>query len=494
MPNKQTNSPIGLIILGAIFVLIPASFIALRLFTPSDGARISEGERLFTEKGAIVSPYDPGDPQWQAGDVVTAVAGVDMKTWAARLFVPGIQRPALEKGDRVEYKIERDGQIIEQTIELGPYPFRAVLVQYWGAMLFAFGSQVVAIFVLIKKPEDPAARVLFLWAMSASHTYAWSFFLQLSDFVGGTGFWLFNLATPGLWLVNWPAGLHLVLVFPRPVEIIRRRGWIVPALYLLSFGIFIIEVAWWWFIEKNILLWLNFRSTAENMVAGIFLAATMITLIGRFIFGLTDIERMQMRWVVFGGAITGTITLIFWIITPQVLGRTFLNPNLLGLVLLLFPISLAVAIVRHQLFDIDVIIRRTLVYSALTGILALIYFASVVIIGQLLQLLTGQVSSAGIVISTLMIAALFTPLRRRIQDIIDRRFFRRKYDAEKALDRFAGMARSETDLERLEAALLGVVNETLEPERSQLWLKNQTNAPAGELISTSKSVNRTPRQ
>jgi hypothetical protein len=137
----------------------------------------------------------------------------------------------------------------------------------------------------------------------------------------------------------------------------------------------------------------------------------------------------------------------------------------------LLPLCLGIAITRFRLFDIYIIVRRTLVYTILTVLLGLVYFGGVTLLQRLFTATSGQSSPAALVISTLLIAALFNPLRHRIQGFIDQRFYRRKYDAEKALADFAATARSETDLAQLSARLAGTVQEALQPEQVSLWLK-----------------------
>jgi hypothetical protein len=144
------------------------------------------------------------------------------------------------------------------------------------------------------------------------------------------------------------------------------------------------------------------------------------------------------------------------------------------LALLLVPVCTYIAILRYNLYDIDVVINRTLVYGSLTATLVALYFGGIVVLQSVFVLLTGQRSTLAVVASTLLIAALFTPLRRRIQSFIDRRFYRRKYDARKTLESFSSKLREETDLEALRGDLVGVVRETMQPAHVSLWLRPET--------------------
>jgi len=144
---------------------------------------------------------------------------------------------------------------------------------------------------------------------------------------------------------------------------------------------------------------------------------------------------------------------------------------IIWLIFLGFPLVIVIGIFKYRLDDIDVIINRTLVYALLSAILAITFFGSVVLLQSLFATATGQQSPVIIVISTLLIAALFNPLRVRIQNWIDRRFYRRKYDAERVLAQFAQTARDETDLDRLTSELIRVVQETMQPAHVSVWLK-----------------------
>jgi hypothetical protein len=213
-------------------------------------------------------------------------------------------------------------------------------------------------------------------------------------------------------------------------------------------------------------------AVAAALVVGVCMVASAISVIVRARHA-GRVERHQIKWLAYGGAVVvGAIfvggVISIWSVTISI---AVITVALLGL-----PGITGVAIVRYRLYDIDVLINRTLVYGALTGMLALVYFGGVVTTQAIFRALTGQEQQPqlAVVVSTLVIAALFNPLRRRIQSFIDRRFYRRKYDAAKILEAFSIKLRSETDLNTLSDDLVGVVRETMQPAHISLWLRPDT--------------------
>src|SRR5215217_3590474 len=195
-------------------------------------------------------------------------------------------------------------------------------------------------------------------------------------------------------------------------------------------------------------------------------------------------ERHQIKWIAFAASVVVVVYAIAMIasfVFPEESWTTAGSVwwlNLLTYAVLssftLVPIAVGIAILKYRLYEIDIIINRALVYGPLTATLVALYFGGIVVLQRLFVLLTGQQSTLAVVASTLLIAALFSPLRRRIQSFIDRRFYRRKYDARKTLEAFSAQLRNETNLEALSDDLVGVVRETMQPAHVSLWLRPKT--------------------
>ncbi len=186
------------------------------------------------------------------------------------------------------------------------------------------------------------------------------------------------------------------------------------------------------------------------------------------------VERQQIKWFVPAASLFPPTLLALGLGSVLDVQPLILFAFALGqIAFTVMAIASGIAILRYRLFDIDIIIRRTLVYTLLTGALTLLYFGAVTLLQGAFRGLSGQNSPVAIVLSTLLIAALFSPVRRRIQRFIDRSFYRRKYDAAKTLAEFAASSRNEVDLEQLAAELMRVVQYTVEPVTLSLWLKQE---------------------
>jgi hypothetical protein len=270
-------------------------------------------------------------------------------------------------------------------------------------------------------------------------------------------------------LVGVAAILLFMYVFPDGRFVPRWARWLaLVSIVVFAPGILFpySSLSLWWHPLLNVLV-----------SAGVF-GAIVFVQVHRFRRVSDATQRQQTKWVVLG-IVAAAVGYCVFLVLNLLQGGVMVS--LLGytaaLFLLVFLlISIVVAVSRYRLYDIDLIINRTLVYSVLTALLVLVYFGSVTAAQALLRPLTGQGSSLAVVVSTLVIAAVFNPLRRRVQAFIDRRFYRRKYDARKTLEAFSAKLRDETNLNALSNDLTSVVTETMQPSHVSLWLRPDTSS------------------
>jgi hypothetical protein len=207
----------------------------------------------------------------------------------------------------------------------------------------------------------------------------------------------------------------------------------------------------------------------------VLIAAAVVSLLLRQLYA-RGVERQQTKWFTYTSAVAASGAILQYIISEPFelvwLGGVGYALVLIGLVGI--PISMGIAITRYRLYEIDLLVNRTLVYGSLTAMLVALYFVGIVVLRRVFVLLTGQQSTLAVVASTLLIAALFTPLRRSIQGFIDRRFYRSKYGARKTLEAFSAKLRNDSDLDALSDDLVGVVRETMQPAHVSLWLRSDT--------------------
>jgi hypothetical protein len=294
------------------------------------------------------------------------------------------------------------------------------------------------------------------------------------------------------WLGNWlwmPAvGLfatYLFLLFPDgrlPSRRWRPLAWFSGAVIVvlsLGFGLAPGPVA---SLPRGIrnpfglegLPWLSDAANVGFPLLALCILASVASLVLRYRHSREE-EREQIKWIAFSASVVGLLFLIGLVISliygSEPPSWTRLLDGVTSLSYTGVPIAVGFAVLKYRLYDIDLIINRTLVYGSLTATLVALYFGGIVVSQRVFVILTGQQSTLAVVASTLLIAALFTPLRRRIQSFIDRRFYRRKYDARKTLEAFSAKLREETDLEALNNDLVEVVRETMQPAHVSVWLR-----------------------
>ncbi len=299
-----------------------------------------------------------------------------------------------------------------------------------------------------------------------------------------------------VWLSNWvwllliiPL-LYILLLFPSGRPLTPRWRWVGVAAIAWA-TLFVLMVTLSQKLTTPELMFNNpvgvLREATVELLAGVWIVGLLVLVVACAVSlfiryrRADDTEREQIKWLLYACA----VFLVMFVggTVSGVSGTTTLGGHIwgvfFGLSIVMLPAAIGIAILRYRLYEIDLLINRTLVYGVLTAMLVLFYVGGVVSLQYAFRTLTGQESQIAIVASTLAIAALFNPLRRRVQAFVDRRFYRRKYDARKTLEAFSAKLRDETDLETLNNELVGVVRDTMQPAHVSLWLRSPTGVREG---------------
>jgi hypothetical protein len=341
-------------------------------------------------------------------------------------------------------------------------------------------SWLVALLIFLAKPGEPLGLFMAIFLLA----YGGSFGSTPDMIIAGLpAFVPWLIAGLGLISVQWgfTAFALFLYLFPDGHFVPRWTRYLVPLALLLDLNTMLTSN--YIFLQREAFS----MGLPNNLVTALHIVVVPLGLAAQLYryLKVSDLQqRQKTKWVVYGGLLAVFVLVAVVMLTLLIEGSQttieLLAPEVVPLVFVLFPLSLGVAILRSQLWDIDVIIRKTVVYGVLTILLTLAYLGSVVVIQGLFTAVSGQRSPVALVVSTLLIAALFAPLRQKVRDVIDHRFYRRKYDATRTLAAFARTARDEVDLETLTAELLKVVQETVQPANLSIWLRQSEKAKAGQ--------------
>jgi two-component system NarL family sensor kinase len=429
-----------LIWLAGVLIWLPASaFLALRAALPWDGAWVSV---IAPRPGQVTVVAAAVGSALQAGDVVLAVSGRPIgealrEAMAAPLRISRLGQPA----ERVAYRVERDGRSTEIAVVLQPGSVTLPL-RRWGILLFGLVFQIVGAFLLIRRPADPAVRAIFLTAACLlSYSILRAAELHVGEILSGPSWWLCLLVGVAV-NIGWQVGLvWLALTFPRPHPWLRaRRRWAL-ALAAMSIG------------GAVLMMTPAFRA-ASDPLRGLSALPALLLLLQAALFGLAAIcfvtnyrtlgaeDRQRAGWVVLAFAATVVIGLALSTIPDvlmQITRRPNLTPveaalrnNLVWVAALAIPAAFAVAILRHRLFDLNLVINRTLVWGALTALTMGLY---VLIVGALSALFRAGASPLAFFLATGVVALLFQPVRQRLQRAVNRLMYGDRDDPYAALSR-----------------------------------------------------------
>lgn len=344
-------------------------------------------------------------------------------------------------------------------IQMMEFPTIDFLRFFWLPYLIGLIYFAIGFIVYLVRSQSPVGRVFTFFCMMASISSALLFDIMTTH-VGST-IWTMSISLQGGALVS------LGLLFPVPLRPVNKVPWLRFLPYIVSLGLTI-----WGLVVVNdmanpwhyILAWRY--SYIYNSIGILFFLGMMIA---RQRALPTPVLRQQTRIVLLGGLLA-FLPIALWLGAPIFGFFIRWNPDVILPFLLIFPLSIGVAIIRYRLWDIESLINKAMVYGAVTVILGLIFIISVFSLQRLFTTVTGSESDLAAIISTILIATLFNPLRIRIQENIDRRFYRQKYDAEQTLMAFSQAVRDEVDLDKLSERLLAVIDETLEPSGAAMVL------------------------
>ena len=406
-------------------------FVWVRASTPSDGARISFYGDGWSRAGVRIAPIDAPAPGLQGGDLVVAVDGRSLEAWLGDTTDGSVVRPAV--ADPIPYEIVRDGapQAVEVTWAVPA--IGATLLEGWSVVAFSVAVAALAAFVYVRRPDEPAATALVLGACGAAgSSVPWFMGTTVSDVVEGAPFLLHSLVTGPLYMVLWPAGLHLALAFPTPMRVIKRHPWVVPGVYAAALGAYVVAMLAGRMATTSDLEWVGTWPVAQVAVVVPLLALSLALFVRTYRRTTDAAARTRIRWAWLGVVASGTIGLVFFMLPELLFQRTLLPESWIGLTALPLPLGLAAGILRDRLFDIDVVIRRTFVYGGLTlGVVA----SYVLVASGITALVGGDQRFSVSLVATGVAALVALPLRDGLQRGVNRLLYGERDEPWRAIRR-----------------------------------------------------------
>jgi signal transduction histidine kinase len=438
------------IALATFLISLALAFVGQHLAMPFANGRLQPGANAMTPEGVVVTPLRDGPPGLEAGDVVTAVDGRSLLSW---LQAPGTD---WQVGDTVIFSVIRDEQLLDVAVTLGPYPLAAILRLEWGTVIYFTVGLLIATYLFLRRPEVPAAGVLFVATAAQFSAVTWSFGLQIGDFIYSYPFWLYHLTTPLAYMLAWISYFHFALLFPRPAGLIRR-SWFLPLIYGLPYLLLGLYVLVTGLQASNLLDWIGRWNYFTGPHAALFLSLAFIAMVWQYRVNKSGATRQQMRWLVFAASIAAVSAVLFYFVPPLV-GSRALDSNLISMTGLLFPLAIAISVLRRNLFDIDTLLNRALVYGALTAVTISLY---ILVVGVLATVFQTQLNLFVALVATAFVAVLFHPLRDRLQRAANRFVYGERDEPFEVLARLGQRLESSLEPEMVYPTIVDTVSQAL---------------------------------
>lgn len=444
-------------LLAGVSLAASLGYLVVRLAGPSDGAVIAFYADAWTLDGVRVEPLDQPADGLKPGDIVTHLAGRPLGELLDRATDPGLDRSGFDGSRTVRYTVLRAGVATDVHIALRPRDISSVLRDNWSVLVFTVFLQVVAAYVLWRRPEASASTALMLVACGVTgSTLPWLLGLQPSDIAQGWPFMLYAATAGGIYMLLWPAGaLHLPLALAAGPPGPKRTT--LALVYGVPLGAYVAALGVARMLAPSATAWLGTWSLVQGLVVVPAMAGWLVLGV-RGYRAAQPAVRQQMRWAMLGG-VAATIPSVALLFAPQLItGRPLIPWSAVGLLALPLPIGIAIAILRDRLFDIDVAVNRALVYGGASVTLVLVYAISVSVIGSLLPLEEGFPAS---LLATGLAAVVALPIRDALQAAVNRLMYGDRDDPYRALARLGRRLESTLDPVEAPTVIVRTVAESL---------------------------------